>query len=58
MIPGLSGSRPPGCVREPGTTGLVDCGQWGNAATVTTTSDWTSGTYFLKLVREDNGTPA
>ena len=42
-------------MREPGTTGLVDCGQWGNSATVTTTSDWTSGTYFLKLVREDNG---
>ena len=55
VIPGLNGSRPPGCVREPGTTGLVDCGQWGSVATVTTTSDWTSGTYFLKLVREDNG---
>ncbi len=55
VIPGLDGSRPPGCVREPGTTGLVDCGQWASVATVTTTSDWTSGTYFLKLVREDNG---
>ena len=55
VIPGLSGSRPPGCLREPSTTGLVDCGQWGNVATVTTTSDWASGTYFLKLVRDDNG---
>jgi hypothetical protein len=55
VIPGLQGVRPPGCVREPGTTGLVDCGQWGRSATVTTTGDWASGTYFIKLVREDNG---
>jgi hypothetical protein len=55
VIPGLDGTRPPGCERDPGTTGLVDCGQWASVATVTTTSDWTSGTYFLKLVREDNG---
>ena len=43
------------CFREPSTTGIVDCSEWEATTTITTTQDWVSGVYLLKLVREDNG---
>lgn len=55
IIPGLSGAAPPGCLYEPTTTGVEDCAGWSVSATLTTTAAWPSGTYLLKLVREDNG---
>ena len=56
VIPGLVGQWAPDCDENPTTTGLVDCASWPASATITTTSDWTSGVYLLKLVREDNAT--
>ena len=55
VIPALEGVRPPACLSEPSTTGLFDCGHWGRSATLTTGSDWPSGTYLLKLVRRTRG---
>ena len=54
-IPGLSGHYPPSCYDEVTTTGLFDCANWPVAATISTTTDWPSGVYLLKLVREDTG---
>lgn len=54
-IPGLVGQYPPGCFDQPTTTGIVDCSTWPVAATITTTPDWVSGVYLLKVVREDTG---
>jgi hypothetical protein len=55
VIPNLTGRYQLGCFREPSTTGIVDCSEWEAGATVTTTPDWPSGVYLLKLIREDNG---
>jgi hypothetical protein len=54
VIPGLTGVWPPGCEKYT-DTGLIDCSTWDTSATLTTTSDWVSGVYLLKLVRDDNG---
>lgn len=54
VIPGLTAS-PEYCDRWPDTTGLTDCSGFSRNATVTTTGDWVSGVYVLKLVRDDNG---
>ena len=54
-IPGLIGEYPPSCYDEVTTTGLFDCANWPVAATISTTTDWPSGVYLLKLVREDTG---
>ena len=55
VLPGRTGLYQQPCHREPSTTGIVDCSMWGVNATVTTTTDWLSGVYLLKLIREDNG---
>ena len=55
VLPGRAGLYQQPCHREPSTTGIVDCSMWGVDATVTTTTDWVSGVYLLKLIREDNG---
>lgn len=52
---GLVGSLQDACTDGAGNTGLLDCANWTTAATLTTTSDWVSGVYLLKLVRDDNG---
>ena len=44
------------CAKELNTTGLIDCSSWGSDTTITTTSQWVSGVYLLKLVRDDNNT--
>ncbi len=44
----------PGC-DEDDTTGLIDCSDWEVSQTLTTTTDWVSGVYLLRLVRDDNG---
>ncbi|MDP9294794.1 MAG: hypothetical protein M3O90_10300, partial [Actinomycetota bacterium] len=44
------------CDKALSTTGLIDCAVWDRAATISTTSDWTTGVYLIKLVRDDNGT--
>ena len=56
VLPGLSGEWQPGCLKEPDTTGLIDCAGWPVETSITTSTSWPSGVYLLKLVREDNGT--
>ncbi len=51
-VPGLSGVAQPYCQREY-TTGLVDCSNWTTTTTITTTQDWPSGVYLIRLARED-----
>jgi hypothetical protein len=53
-LPGLTASAQPACQFD-STTGLRDCSTWSSAATITTTADWPSGVYLLRLVRDDNG---
>src|SRR5262249_11990692 len=54
VLPGLSGVAQPSCqVDSP--TGLVDCSNRSRGVTLTTTADWPSGVYLLRLVRTDNG---
>ncbi|WCB95822.1 hypothetical protein DSM104299_04573 [Baekduia alba] len=53
-IPAREATWQPECVSDPGTTGTTDCSGWSAKATVTTTTDWPSGVYLLKLTREDN----
>jgi hypothetical protein len=53
-IPGLTSSGQPACNYD-STTGLRDCSTWASAATITTTPDWPSGVYLLRIVRDDNG---
>ena len=35
--------------------GLIDASNWSVTSTVTTTPDWPTGVYLLRLAREDNG---
>jgi hypothetical protein len=42
----------PDCLQET-STGLIDCGNWGESASWTVPSDATSGVYLAKLVRDD-----
>ena len=42
----------PACAQE-ATTGLVDCGNWGESASWAAPADAVSGIYLAKLVRED-----
>jgi hypothetical protein len=53
-LPGLTVSKQDPCQYD-ATTGLRDCSTWSTAATITTTADWPSGVYLLRLVRDDNG---
>jgi Domain of unknown function (DUF4082)/Bacterial Ig-like domain len=55
VINGLRGRAQAPCLREEDTTGIVDCSNWATVASLSTSSDWPSGVYLLKLVREDNG---
>jgi N,N-dimethylformamidase beta subunit-like, C-terminal/Concanavalin A-like lectin/glucanases superfamily/Bacterial Ig domain/Bacterial Ig-like domain len=53
-ILGVPASAQPSCLND-GTTGLVDCANWALSETVTTTPNWTSGAYLLRIVRNDTG---
>src|SRR6476659_4041541 len=55
VISGLTGTAQPACTTN-STTGLIDCSNWSTSLTLTTTQDWPSGTYAIRLVREDTGT--
>jgi hypothetical protein len=44
----------PNCLVEP-STGLVDCGNWGESAAWDVPPTATSGIYFAKLIRQDTG---
>jgi Domain of unknown function (DUF4082)/Bacterial Ig-like domain len=44
------------CAKELNTTGLIDCADWDSDTTITTTAQWVSGVYLIKLVRDDNNT--
>ena len=55
VIPAWTAPGPPGVCASRAPPAWWTAGSGETSATVTTTSDWTSGTYFLKLVREDNG---
>ena len=52
---GLNADTQPSCNYN-SSTGLRDCSTWSTVATVTTATDWPTGVYLLRLVREDNGT--
>ena len=47
----------PACL-EDSTTGLIDCGNWAESASWAVPSDATSGIYFAKVVRTDDGSGA
>lgn len=55
VIHGIRGTLQPGCVTD-SSTGLVDCSDWSVSYMLTTTANWPSGAYVLRLVRDDNGT--
>jgi hypothetical protein len=55
VLTGLVGTAQPACTSAPTTTGLVDCSNWSTSATITTTTNWPSGAYLVRLVRGDNG---
>ena len=55
VVTGLVGTAQPACTSAPTTTGLVDCSNWSTSATITTTTNWPSGAYLVRLVRADNG---
>jgi hypothetical protein len=55
VLTGLVGTAQPACTSAPTTTGLIDCSNWSVSATVTTTANWPSGAYLVRLVRADNG---
>src|SRR5215210_2078600 len=49
----LPASTQPACNSD-ATTGLVDCANWAQSTSLSTTSGWTSGMYLLRIVRTDN----
>jgi hypothetical protein len=56
VLNGLHGTAQPFCKKDfTNNTGLIDCSNWLVGSTITTTPDWPSGVYLLRLVREDNG---
>ena len=55
VIRNVPGTAQPACASDP-DTGLYDCANWSTSATITTTSNWPSGIYLIRLVRNDNGT--
>ena len=44
----------PSCLNQP-STGLIDCGNWAQSASWVVPASATSGIYFAKLVRTNNG---
>ncbi|HWH95015.1 MAG TPA: N,N-dimethylformamidase beta subunit family domain-containing protein, partial [Baekduia sp.] len=55
-IPSQSGANQDSCQDGSGNTGLLDCSNWTTTTTITTSTSWPSGVYWLRLVRDDNGT--
>ena len=56
VLTGLRGTAQPACEHNyHAGDGLVDCSNWAVSATLTTTRDWPTGIYLLRLVRENNG---
>jgi N,N-dimethylformamidase beta subunit-like protein/uncharacterized protein DUF4082/Big-like domain-containing protein len=56
VIPRLFGrEQEPPCYREYDTSGVVDCSNRSVTAVISTSKDWPSGVYILKLVRTSNG---
>ena len=55
VIRGVAGRSQPSCSTD-SNTGLIDCSNWSTSLTLTTTSSWPTGTYQIRLVREDTGT--
>jgi hypothetical protein len=55
VIRGLAGSAQGACSTNSTTTGLIDCSNWTTSLTLTTTQSWPTGTYAIRLVREDTG---
>ena len=57
VLTGLRGTAQPACQRDfHAGDGLIDCSNWAVSATLTTTRDWPTGIYLLRVVRESNGT--
>jgi hypothetical protein len=54
-IRGLTADWQGPCDEDSTGTGVNDCSSWSVATTLTTSSDWPSGVYLLKLIRDDNG---
>jgi fibronectin type 3 domain-containing protein len=55
VISGVAGTAQPACTTD-SSTGLIDCSNWSTSLTLTTTQDWPTGTYAIRIVREDTGT--
>lgn len=56
VLPSRTGVAQPNCQDGDGNTGLLDCSNWSTTDTITTTQDWPTGVYWVRLVREDNNT--
>jgi hypothetical protein len=57
VLTGLRGTAQPACQRNVHAgDGLIDCSNWAVSATLTTTRNWPTGIYLLRVVRESNGT--
>jgi hypothetical protein len=57
VLTSLRGTAQPACQHDfHAGDGLVDCSNWAVSATLTTTRDWPTGIYLLRVVREGNGT--
>ncbi|HMJ36868.1 MAG TPA: Ig-like domain-containing protein [Baekduia sp.] len=54
-IRGLTAPYQGPCEEDATGTGVDDCAGWAPATTLTTSADWPTGVYLLKLVRDDNG---
>jgi hypothetical protein len=54
-LPGIQGQAQAPCDSDLTGTGVVDCSGWDVSATITTNSNWVSGVYLVRLVRDDNG---
>jgi hypothetical protein len=54
VLPGLVGVSQPD-PQENFTTGLSDCSNWVVTTTLTTTAEWPTGVYLIRLARNDNG---
>jgi Domain of unknown function (DUF4082)/Bacterial Ig-like domain len=53
VLPGLTGVDQDNPQKDP-DLGLIDASNWTVSATISTTSDWPTGVYLLRLVRDDN----
>lgn len=55
VLPDRVGVKQAACVRATDGSGLRSCSNWQTDVRITTTDDWPSGVYVLRVTRADNG---